>query len=58
MTLHMTSGCLGLQRYITLIDSMAHNRDVDDLSHDKDPHDSAGTFMMLLVCMLSFSVVG
>jgi len=54
----MTSGCLGLQRYITLIDSMAHNRDVDDLSHDKDPHDSAGTFMMLLVCMLSFSVVG
>lgn len=55
MTLHTTSGSLGLPRYITLINSMAHNRDVDDMTHDKIQHDSAGTFLLVVVCMSSCS---
>ena len=34
MTLHTTSGSLRLIHYITLIDSMVHSRDVDDMTHD------------------------
>lgn len=34
MTLHITGRCLGLPRYITLIDNMAHSRDVDNMTHD------------------------
>jgi len=49
MTLDMTSGSLGLPHYITLIDNMAHNRDVDDMTHEKTRHDSVGTFVLLLV---------
>jgi len=37
---------------------VAHNRDVDDITHDKTQRDNAGTFVLLLVCMLSYSVVG
>ena len=58
MTLHMTNGYLGLPCYIALIDSMAHSRDVDDMTHENTRHDSAGTFVLLLVCMSSCSVAG
>ena len=58
MTLHMTSGSLGLPHYITLIDCIVHSRDVDDMTHDKNHHDSAVKFMSLLVCMLSCNVAG
>ena len=58
MTLHMTSGPLGLPCYITFIDSMAHNRDVDDMIRDKTQHDNVGTFVLLLVCMSSYNVAG
>ena len=58
MTPHMTSVSLGLPRYITLIDSMAHSRDVDDMTHDKTRHDNFGAFVLLLVCMSSCSVAG
>ena len=53
----MTSGSLGVPRYITMIESMAQSRDVDDMTHDKNRHDSAGTFVLLLICMSSCSVV-
>ena len=49
---------LGLPCYITLINSMAHSRDVDDTTHDRTRHYSAGTFVLLLVCMSSCSVFG
>ena len=58
MTLHMTSGSLGIPRYITLIENMAHSRDVDNMTHEKTRHDSSGTFVPLLVCMSSCSVSG
>jgi len=58
MTPHTTSVSLGLPRYITLIDRMAHNRDVDNMTHDMAQHDSAGTFVLLSVCMSSYSVGG
>jgi len=37
---------------------MTHNRDVDNMTHDKTRHDNVGTFVLLLVCMSSCSVVG
>jgi len=55
MTLCTTSGSLGLPHYITLIDNMAHSRDVDDMTHDTTRHDSACTFVLLLECMSSCS---
>lgn len=58
MTLRTTSGSHGLPRYITLIDSMANSRYVDDVTHDMTRHDSVGTFMLLLVRMSSCSVAG
>lgn len=57
MTLQITSGSLRLPCYITLIKNMAHNTDLDDTTHDKTRHDSAGTFELLLVCMSSYKVV-
>ena len=58
ITLHTTSGSLGLPCYITLIENMAHNRYVANMTHDKTQHDSVGTFMLMLVCMSSCSVAG
>ena len=51
MTLCTTS--LGLPRYITLTENIAHRRDVDDMTHDMTHHDSASTFVLLLECMSS-----
>jgi len=54
VTLCTTSGSLGLPCYITLIDNMAHSREVDDMTW----HDSASTFVLLLECMSSCNAAG
>ena len=58
MTLCTTSGSLGIPCYITLIDSMAHSRDVDEMAHDKTQHDSVVTLVLLLVCMSAIVLLG
>lgn len=52
----MTSGYLGIPCYITLINNIAHNSDVDNMTYDKTRHNNVGTFVLLLVCMSSCSV--
>ena len=37
---------------------MAHGSDVDDMTHDKTRHDNVGKFVLLLVCMSSYSLLG
>lgn len=52
MTLQITSESLGFPYLITLIyDGMAHISDVADITR----HENARMFMLLLVCMLSYS---
>lgn len=52
-TLH-SSWSIGLPRYITLIyKSIAHSSDVAGMTHNTNWHDSAGMFMLVVVCMSS-----
>lgn len=51
----MTSESLGRPCYITLIENMAHSMHVDDMTHDKTQSDDVRTFVLVVVCMSSYS---
>ena len=58
MTLHiyMWLSCTSMLHYIDY-NSVAHNSDVAEMTHDMTQHDNADMFMLMVVSMLTYNVV-